>query len=474
MCDKTDFQIPAEHLIFLATLLEEQDNEENWNELQNAFDESSKGQLFFLEVCPERTKPGKTAHFTTEDRAALAMSYRQEAEKIIEKRDGVYWPYIRGENLSGIAHHYEQQGKFEEAAKNFRRAIRRYRFVNAIEGLMKLPNFENSVENIRTAIFGLTELDKTQESREKALDLISRHKNNPLIKADLAKMYFSEDPSEKNETSFKLLNEAGFTDHLELASFMAQRFFMIGDDQKTFYWWAVAIKSGLEDLREVLAFTAYISTKYHESSEQFSYPVLTDDQLSINNVESYYLPILGMTVGDTLVYEDCREFLNQLAEKNPLIHRTMAYFFSFYGDFAAFIDEICQYIDGLDSTSDDISKNTLVLKGTLSPEEYIERVIARNRIYEIDSILEKRYQECEPWWKIILSSKHPKRFAAFFKFIDLGIRPPNYMYAIPIGDVVALYRLTQGSARVQNLNKYYESHEEFFSELYLSKVNQKN
>ena len=68
MCDKTDFQIPAEHLIFLATLLEEQDNEENWNELQNAFDESSKGQLFFLEVCPERTKPGKTAHFTTEDR----------------------------------------------------------------------------------------------------------------------------------------------------------------------------------------------------------------------------------------------------------------------------------------------------------------------------------------------------------------------------------------------------------------------
>lgn len=59
MCDKTDFQIPAEHLIFLATLLEEQDNEENWNELQNAFDESSKGQLFFLKFVLRGLNPVK-------------------------------------------------------------------------------------------------------------------------------------------------------------------------------------------------------------------------------------------------------------------------------------------------------------------------------------------------------------------------------------------------------------------------------
>lgn len=259
MSDSINFQVLAEHLVFLATLLEELKSKEIKEKLINVDDVFWQKAFCSLDISPTRSSKDKLAELTEEERFSLVMSYRQEAEKLFKERQGVCSSFIRGVNLVRLAKGYSKQKQFDKAEKCLKEAISSHHCFEAANALMELPSFDISRDNIRLAISSLAQIENDPEARLKAIELATRYGSDRLVKAELAKIFFSDDPAAKNEASCQILTETGVTDYPELAAFMARKFTSSGNDFKAFYWWGVALRCyPPPDPAEVLSFTKYI------------------------------------------------------------------------------------------------------------------------------------------------------------------------------------------------------------------------
>ena len=450
-----DFKVPPEHLIFLASLLQEQSNENHWKELTKAFQKYSTARAWFLEVSEENSTTEKTIDFTQKERTALAILYREKAEKIIKEEKEIYWPTIRSQNLTNLAVLYISQKRYEDASAVLRRAILYDETGEAAEMLTTIPNFETDVKSIRAAISGLSQAETTAEQKLKAIKLATKHSDNPLIKADLAKIFYSVDPGEKNETTYKLLNESGYTDHLELAVFMAQKYMSDGDDKKAFYWWSVAIREGLEEMTEPLSrFIRHLTNIYPDYNQIFPLPYFNSNTETVDSsyeVENFYLAVIAADESpDSNIAKASNDFILNLAnnrkssgKRSPTLHLWAS---SFYADVshASKIEEQCLFVDQLEPTDDYISKDYEVIENGNSPEEYFEEVI-NNKIKEMRGDLLKHYEECGQWWKNILSSRHPDRFKPLFSFVQ----PYTYMKVIPKEELAEIYSLVNNIPRAK-------------------------
>ena len=242
MSDSINFQVLAEHLVFLATLLEELKSKEIKEKLINVDDVFWQKAFCSLDISPTRSSKDKLAELTEEERFSLVMSYRQEAEKLFKERQGVCSSFIRGVNLVRLAKGYSKQKQFDKAEKCLKEAISSHHCFEAANALMELPSFDISRDNIRLAISSLAQIENDPEARLKAIELATRYGSDRLVKAELAKIFFSDDPAAKNEASCQILTETGVTDYPELAAFMARKFTSSGNDFKAFYWWGVALR----------------------------------------------------------------------------------------------------------------------------------------------------------------------------------------------------------------------------------------
>ena len=443
-------KIQAEHLIFLATLLEERSNEKHWNKLSEVFRLFSQGQLWYLEVSAEKTSVEGTVYYSAEECSALANSYREEAERIIQEERKVYWPSMRGENLVKLAAFQLKQKNYQEASEHLRKAILSMHCISAAEMLINLPNFENSVPNIRAVIKGLSQKGASAEQKLRAIELATRYGSYPYIKADLARIYFSEEPEHKNETSVRLLNEAGYTDYLEMAKFMAQKYTVEEDDTKAFYWWVVALQEGLQDLPETwLPFNKHVIASYPTCKETFTVPGYWQEasikKVFTITVEKFYLLSLALDLApeNSGLYKESYKLFFHLVNfcksneiRNPALHSRASELYSFEGDYSASIEEECLFVDQLEANDDYIVKDFDVVEETETAEEAFQAFLA-NGVRSICKTLDNHYKECGQWWNTVLLSKNPKRFESIFDFFA----PKDYMKTIPKGDLLKLYKL---------------------------------
>lgn len=447
------FKVQAEHLIFLACLLEEQSNEDHWSKLSETFLKCSQARAWFLEVCPVKTSLEKTAYYSEAERMALAISYREEAERIFLDDRAIYWPTVRGKNLNQLARLYIIQKRYEEASETLRKSAISMKSREAAELLTTIQNFEASFENIRAVIFGLSQKEANAKQKLRAIELATKHGCNPLIKADLAKIFFSSAPSEENETAFRILNEAQYTDHLELAVFMAQRYTSDGNDEKAFYWWAIAISAGLQNLPESLrAFIKHVTDEYPDCKEVFTVPVyfFQSDIQNLRNietqkVENFYLATLAVDENspESNIYQACRDIVIQLANdreskksKNPSLHRWASELYARDESYSLAINESCLFIDQLDIEDDYVLKDWDVIERQKTAEEVFWEII-ESEISSMHYRLKDHHEECGAWWEGILEAKNPERFKSLFNFE----KADNYLKAMPKRELLTLYRL---------------------------------
>lgn len=182
----------------------------------------------------------------------------------------------------------------------------------------------------------------------KQLSLRLCYGSDRLVKAELAKIFFSDDPAAKNEASCQILTETGVTDYPELAAFMARKFTSSGNDFKAFYWWGVALRCYPHQillkycpLRNILP--ASIKTLV----KGFMSLIPADKKLSLKKVESYYLLAYALqNMFTRRRYEACFDFLLQLAEKSraekikyPSLHEDVGLILLIRKQFSLFIEE---------------------------------------------------------------------------------------------------------------------------------------
>ena len=452
MSDSINFQVPAEHLIFLATLIEELNSKETKEKLTKDGDVFWQEALYSLDISPTRSSKDKLANLTEEERFSLVMSYRQEAENLFRERRGGFSPSIRGNNLIRLANCYGKQKQFDKAEECLREAISSYDCYEAANALIELPGFDISEKNIRLAIRGLSQIENEPKAKLKAIELAIRYGKNRFIKAELAKIFFSNDPDDKNEASYRILNETGVTNYPELAAFMARKFASSGDDQRAFYWWGVALRYCYPppDLSEVLAFTNYIVEKYPDPDKRFYFPDFYKKKLSPIKVESYYLMVRALkNMFSRPYFINGFGFILKLTEKSraenfkyPTLHRFIASFMREREEYCAlYVKDRILFIDGIEVDSNFISEGVTISSSPQTPEKYLEYVI-RKECENLRIALEKYHQACGQWWNMILSSKHPDRFKTLFSSPSLGSPLPAYINSVPKDKICEIYRLT--------------------------------
>ena len=145
MSDSINFQVLAEHLVFLATLLEELKSKEIKEKLINVDDVFWQKAFCSLDISPTRSSKDKLAELTEEERFSLVMSYRQEAEKLFKERQGVCSSFIRGVNLVRLAKGYSKQKQFDKAEKCLKEAISSHHCFEAANALMEFTAVQNNL-----------------------------------------------------------------------------------------------------------------------------------------------------------------------------------------------------------------------------------------------------------------------------------------------------------------------------------------